>query len=809
MISNEIIERTYYVLVALQKVLFKQSLSSLEIDLLQLPKSEPAYEQAIILLGQVRNNLNPDSYELDARIIKEITLLNAYGNSWEEVYTRLSQSSIGRKNFLKINTSLLELASLLKLKTRKKIDTGNYLDLNAELDGKMSFYKIHVVGYTNEITVKGVKDRGHSFSTNKTNFQVSSKIGDETVYLHNPLREKIVFVKDRFLGERFSKYLVPFMKQINLHLYLCSIETMLGHLVKKYAENGNLNLIAVSKEKYLKEIDDRTLFIVLKMDKNGYKPLEMCYGGIISTVPLVQMQTFAFCAGLVPHEIIVIELNNEFEKYEEKYSKHIFDPTRIALLGWWNESFQRIIESYFHQSLKIISLDLAFEMINYRRTNSLEIDRNIFSGLSKLQKEEFLKGIFTKPDFNYGLRYQFENYLRTAYQEEFTDHSSDYMLDCIMHLLSLTDMNGEEIREEVYTLSKEDSLIRKNDAEYVGKKEGYNDDIKILKSQLVKDKENYNDILRRIKILEDEKKQMIADYQQKFLPLLRNQIVTKLMAKHNLFSPNINPTKKAFFSKQEFLFLKNIFLEIEKIAHNEQLGESIDTILNPIFKNVVRIDIGGKKLYSFPITSDRFPVEFQANELITRGFKTFLFYGTSGGVHNCPIESFVIPKTIYFYPDSYFRIAPEKYVPLPIENILLDTSAQSYFNTDNFYKPKHIFVSATYHEHWGFLNKVLSLFKKEDTDSISVDMDLAPLAKLCMDKNVGFGGILYNTDELNGAEQESKKKGFYIRQLLLSFLRAYESNTFLLNEKDVYQSFNEQFKGLVYEYISDTIKAKQ
>jgi hypothetical protein len=221
-------------------------------------------------------------------------------------------------------------------------------------------------------------------------------------------------------------------------------------------------------------------------------------------------------------------------------------------------------------------------------------------------------------------------------------------------------------------------------------------------------------------------------------------------------------------------------------------------MLLPIFSRPIELTIGNKRFVSYPPLK-RTPIEAQAEQLIRQGYKTIIFYGTSGGVMKAPVETLVIPKTMYFYPENSYRIIAEKYVPLPVENILLDSSANNLFNTDNFYKTDHIFVSGTYQERESFLTRVLEHF--QSSDGVSVDMDLAPLAKVCFENNIALGAILYNTDVLKGAHQALEKKGYNMRQMILLFLRAYDSNTLLVNGTPIEELVSGQFETCMKSVI--------
>ena len=759
-------ERAYYVLSGLRQETVAKCIKGSKIIKAKLPLEEPSYNKMCELLGLLKKEVEAS----DPTLVGMIDSFLKYGSAWSEVYSAIYWDTSSSSNIRKYDALLSKLIGSLKVVTKSKLSGSISLSDNLLEEG-MKFFKVNVQGYSNEVdadlpTIDVVP-------SSRSDLVVKKGKGDPAVYIHNPLREDIVFVKDRFLGERFSKYLVDFMKAKGLNLYLCRIETMFGYIVKKYGKGTAINIVAVSKNVYARQLDDRTLFIILEKTAEGYVPIEIFYGGLQSIVSLVQMQTFAFCAGLTPDEISTFDIAGEFESFgSNEISIKVIDPDAIALLGWWNGSFKRIITLYFHQSMRMIYSDFVFDAINFLKSKGLKVGTNLFRDAAKngfsLSDAEGLR---------MGFRYDFKNFLETSYQKEHTEESSDYVLENLFHILSMTRFSDDpkeddaQRRKEVFDLLNNHSEIS-----------AYKDE---LKEKLKK-------------IAEDTAKTVVEKENSMLIDNVKQSLLVKVMS-------GMNPSERFMFVKPDFLAIKSELLKIDKKVLSKDIDNEIAKMLGPVFDGPLRIQMGGKSMYSFP-PGERAPVEQQALDLIKKGFKTIIFYGTSGGVKDSPVEAFVIPKTIYFYPENYFRISPEKYVPLPISNILLEKTANDYFNTDNFSRTEHIFVSGTYQEHEGFLTSVFGKFSK---DAVSVDMDLAPLAKVCMEHHVGFGGILYNTDVLKGAHQETEKKGYYMRQMLLSFLRAYDSSVLKFNGKDVEELFGHDFEALMRRQLEQAVKGEE
>jgi hypothetical protein len=768
--------------------------NSLKLTRDSLPLVESHYDDVVELLRQLKGS-ELDSH-VDGGLIASIEELLSYGSDWPSVFQKLYWRSRSDKShdIDAYGKCLLSTLSLLNRKRKVAAKSAGQLVLDSsDLEENMRFYKIAVPGYRNDAVLAREKEDDTILISPKTPsvFSMKARSGDPAVYLHNPLREDIIFVKDRFLGERFSGVLLPFMRKNKLRLYLCSVDTMISYLAKVYGKDGVFNIVAVSKKDYLKDVDDRTLFIVLRNEGDGFVPVEMCYGMLLNTVSLVQMQTFAFCAGLSPENIEIIDMNGEFERFDtEEYAHHILDPGRIALLGWWNGSFKRSVELYFHQSMRIALRDLVFLVVNFLKEKGAPISGNIF-------KEAAARG-FSIEDYpgresegagilplETGLRYRFFNYLQTMYGGEYTEGSTDALIEELMNILALTvlDPNPQEDvllkKKEIFDLYDDHSVIRK----IAGR---WNDSIK-----------EHTGTAEEKKELERKKDNQLGMHKLRIS--LGNRLAQRVIE-----------SDRKIFNADEYRVIKALLLNIDKLVLTADSKESIKSILDPVFDSPITVDIGKKRLASFP-PLNRVPVEFQAEELIKKGYRSFIFYGTSGGVNNAPVEAFIIPKTIFFYPGNYARIDIGKYVPLPVENVLLDESAESYFNTDTFYKTEHIFVSATFQEHKKFLARLRSRFGYEKLGgnaSVSVDMDLAPLAKVCMDHGCGLGGILYNTDVLEGAHQNQEKKGYYIRQMILGLLRGFEGRALKINGRDIEDLFGDQFESMLKKHIRDFILDK-
>lgn len=330
-------ERAYFSMEGLYEETIKKTRVGNSYDRQQLPQEEPSFQSVIALLKRLEHHELDNN---DRELKKKLKQFMSWGKRWIKVYNTISFDQTNEK-IKEYDKLFLEILSLLKNKVSTATNSNKQIEIDDKnLEEDMEFFKINVEGYEN--TVPGFKEKKNSdFKIKKGRITKKGK-GDTRVYVHNPLREKVIFVKKRFLRERFPSYLVPFMKEKGLTLYLCDVNTMLGDLAAKYGKDNKLDIIAVSCKKYLKEIDDRTLFIVLK-DKI---PVELCYGGLLTKVSLVQMQTFAFCAGVNPKEINTVEMDNSEKQFDEHYSREILDTNRIAMLGWWNGTIERVVELY-------------------------------------------------------------------------------------------------------------------------------------------------------------------------------------------------------------------------------------------------------------------------------------------------------------------------------------------------------------------------------------------------------------------------------------------------------------------------------
>jgi len=777
-------QKAYYLVLALYKETFQKAYENGNLNLSKLPITEPDYPTIYYTLLQLRDE-EARKENPNRALLTRITGILDYGSDW-----RLARARLIKEGGSKYNDHLKRVLRFLNegLQPGEQEEMQGLEFRNKLLASGMKFYKVHLPNLKNEVTAK-INNKVTLDPTFPKSFNNTiPRNGDPRVYLHNPARSNVIFVKERFLPERFPEYLRPFMKRTKLSLYLCSIDTMLAYLAYKHGKNGVLNLIAMSNKNYINSLDDRTLFMVLEKRGEVYVPIEMCYGDMKSMVPLVQMQTFAFCAGITPNEMAIYNINHEFQQFnEEKYSHKILNPNHIVLLGWWNENFKRIIKLYMEQAMRIVLSELVFEVITFMKEKNQPITSNLF-------KEAGEQGFTPSPYFRTGLRYQFYNYLMTSYQEEFTEDSMDHMLNILFQVLKRTKFS------DVYY---EDQRIRKD---HITDLLQHHSNIKGAENFLKRELKDFKTTGKQIQGPEQKEFQqkltaLKLQHQQK-IETIKKQNRIRLMQEHNLHEPS----SQIFFNQEEFRVIKNHFFGKPSIdARVQKQSKLLNSILDPVFNHPIQISIGRKSFAVIPPKS-RVPVEAQAEQLINQGFKSFIFYGTAGGVKNVPAESFAIPEVIYFYPESYYNIDPEKYAPLPIENILLDDTAKGYFNTDNFHRADHIFVSATYQEHESFLQRIFTVFKQRK--EVSIDMDLAPLAKVCMDKNVGLGGIMYITDVLKGAEQRQERKGFYLRQMLLSFLRAYESKEFKINGRSVEETFNDQFQELMRSTINEIVKIK-
>ena len=721
-------ERCYYVLKGLFRELFEKD---------TLPQNEPQYKDVIRLIIDLLDSRELDP-ENDKILILKIRSLLMYGDNWEQVYRKI----IDRSN--KYENLLNEIIRLLELLEDKNLDI-NYFSLDIKLEEDLEFFKVLIPGFQNGVDEKLKEIRITKFE--KVPKLNKLRSGDPRVYLHNPLREEVVFVKKRLLKERFPNYIMPFMKKYKIKFYLCSIEKMISYILNKYNSSGSLNLIAVSKTAYIKTLDDRTMFIVLKKISGRYIPLEIAYGGIDSKISLVFMQTFAFTAGITPDEIQVLDFG-EAKIATESLVYKALDPNAIALIGWWDDLFKKVIELYFEQNFRIVIKDFIFYAVDFMmkkklrtlndRITLLGIKTNM-GGKSDIIKDASKLGLSienleTEGNFDISFRTRFYDLLQNSFSEGYVEYSPKEIISELFKILEFT------------VFYEDNEKNRKMKEEEIG------------------------DLFLKIHLSKIEK------------DIFLRQI--------------IDSNRPPLFNLDEYRGIKKYLLNIEAIlGKNKQL---IKSILSHNFKVPLMITIGKLRMQLFPHIIGR--IEDQTKDLINQGIKTFLYYGTTGGVKNIPVESLVIPEVIYVYPRDYVRIDPSMYLPIAIENILLDKSNSSYFNTDNFYKTHHVFMAATYQEHAGFFRKLQSLFSNPNV-TVSIDMDLAPIAELCLQKDIKLGSILYTTDVLAGEEQRSERKGFYARQIILSLFRAWEGKKLLINNQDVEVLFNIEFRKIMNQVI--------
>ncbi|GEM_PF-5313887 len=721
--EENLIERCYYTLNGLSKELFAEEV---------LPEKEPQYTQVCLLLANVMST--ELSTKKDNLLVSKLRTFLKYGTTWEEVYPLVSKDIRKYQALIDTITSLLKT----KINLQNKEETSLFnLDLN--LEAGMELYKVIIHGFENEVDIK------KSFSVNISNEKIDSpkaRFGDPRVYLHNPFRDGIVFAKKRFLAERFPESLIPFMRILKLKLYTCSVKFMLSYIAKKYGTSGKLNLIAISKKMYLENLDDRTLFIVLERKEDQYVPLEIFYGELSNRVPLVQMQTFAFCAGIKPDELMILEFGNQ-SKIEET-SKYIIEPDSLTLVGWWNKVFESLAIVYMEQNLRIVLSDFIYYAVDVFIKNNLsntekESKINIFKEF--LKKTINLERLESENTFNFDLKSTFFSFLQNNVGENYTDN---YKKTLALNLIQMV------------TLTLFDQDLKRNE-------EAMQRELQVICRELRLNQEEINEL-------------------------------------YDKFNKLIVREQRTLFVKEEYGRVKGLLIKVEPLV--EKSKKSIKEITDKIFNRSFNIEIGKIRMQSF-LPLSRTPVEFQIRELIRRGAKTFIFYGTCGGVKNISEETLVIPKVVYVYPRLYYRIHPELYVPMAIENVLTsNNSAKNYFNTDNFPKTEHIFVAATYQEHSRFLEKLKDYFSKENSE-VTIDMDVGPIAEVCFEQNVGFGSILYVTDVVGGADQRQERKNFYMRQLLISFFRNYGGKDIKINEQEIELLLNPEFKKIVKLIITD------
>ncbi|MBI2148082.1 hypothetical protein HYU23_00220 [Candidatus Woesearchaeota archaeon] len=726
--QEKIRNRCYYVLKGLFKEIFEY----------ELPLNEPQYEEVISLIVTLLDSGELDPITDKLLLIKFKTFLS-YGRKWEEVYSKIFS------NPEKYKTLLNEIIILLGSVKKEEVDLGGF-SFDVDLESDLKFFKILVPGFQN-----GINYNMRELTVSKYDKVIKIrrvKQGDPRVYLHNPLREEIVFVKKHLLKERFPNCLLPFIKKYKLKLYLCPVDKMISFIANKYSQNGVLNLVAVSKKSYAKYLDDRTMFIVFGRDEDKYVPVEFAYAGIDSRVPLIFMQTFAFAAGINPDEIQILDFGETGKLVDDKYYKTM-DPNSIALVGWWDELLQKTIELYFHQNFRLILNDFIFTVLNFmseKGFRTYETRRAISIGQKKfnLIKEAISLGFSVDSEEANGnitlsFKTRFYDYLQTPFKQGYTEDSSFDYLKALFKLIELSRFSESDQRDFE------------------------------MKEQEVRD--------------------------------LVSKLKVKDMESAELFDMIFRNKRNPLFNYDEYREIKRFLISLELILNKYK--SKIKDIVSPIFDIPLMLKIGNLNMQLFPHPIST-PIQDQVNDLIEQGLKTFIFYGTAGGVKNIPVESIVIPEVIYVYPKSYVRIDPSFYLPIPIENILLEKPSNSYFNTDNFYKTHHVFMSATYQEHMGFLNKLKSLFSKP-YELVSIDMDLAPLGELCLEKDVGLGVILYITDVLSGDLQEIDKKGYYVRQIMLSLFRNYNDKNLLINKKEIEDFFSVEFRKIMHQVIQDLI----
>ena len=741
-------KQAYYVLQAYYSETLGRCGDNLDVS--KLPMSQPDYYVVVQMIRKGLPNITNNP-----RLVEDLTEFLSFGNTWNEVYSVIS---VGRniEKYDRLFKIILANLSTITTSAAPGIISG-IINLDSKLlDADMKFYKVNVSNLKNNLP-KELRN----ISVGSKNLTNPSKTysGNPLIHLHNPLREHVIFAKDRFLKERFCSYIIPFMKQRKLSVYLCSIETMIGYIASRHAVNGVLNLAAVSKKDILKDgIDDRTLFLVLTQSPEGWRVIELAYGDIISTVPLIHMETLAFCAGLFPDDLIVNEYSGEFmQSNRDWYPAEIRDP-RIALLGWWNATISNIVRFYFMQNLSIILIDFVFEVLRHLEDRNMAVDEDddIFE---KAMQSGFNIASAISSGFRPGFRYQFYNYLQTYKDTEFTDNANSSYLEVILHVLSLTKFNEDP---------ESDIVQRRNEAESV------------CKQYYITNRQEVLILLKKSNIFYTDKSQWEEHWASQ-------------------------SKRKTAFTVNQYKKVKNFVDSIPEIVQDAETVRMIKEELNKVFNNPINLEIGNKKLISYPILSN-VPVETIAGRLIEAGYKSFIFYGTSGGIKNIPPETMVIPEVIYIYPKDMTKISPENYTPIPVSNSLISQSASHYFNTANFYKTHHVFVASTYQETKNYLTRALEVFNKESY--ASVDMDVAPLANLCLEKNASFGCILFNTDMLTpegGLSQDEHHKAFYMRQLMLSFLRAYDAKVLNINGHAVEELFINDFLKIAGKLIDEAL----
>lgn len=731
--AETLVERCYFVLKG-----FSEELKA------GLHEKEPKYATILDFLTKLLESNELDK-QADSVLIRHIRQFLSYG-IWEYVYPVLAGKTGGMiKTKQDYETLLKEIVRLLEAKLTQRPATAGF-SVVERLKQDVRFYKVIVQGYSNLVSepIKEVQ-----IAARKTEqFSVRTENGDPRTYLHNPLREELAFVKERFIAERFSPYVVQFMKMRKLSLYLCSIETMLSYLVQKYAKNGVLTIVAVSKQQYIRTLDDRTLFVVLEKNSSGYEPLELCFGGIQNRIELVNMETLAFVADLRPDEIVRYYVNDEFEVFVVEYAHTIPEPSAIGLVGWWHSGFVRSFELYLEQNLKRLLAEFIFYAVGFlKQKDALKAvgHKSIFRAASENGfsiEEAFGKGMAGYRPLSIDLKTRFYDFLQTPYSEGFVGKSSEFCLDILFSVARSTEFDAD-----------------------------------FEKNMKLKEAEFRN--------LAGKASESSIFYKK--VQLLNAEFDEKGRLKTNASAP--------LFSLDEYNLIKDHLLDIDGIlarGGKEMIKRELDE-----YGGEFKIEFRNTRFYVFPPVI-RQPVEVQVESLInSRGFKTFIYYGTAGSiigeeVKGVPVESIVIPEVIYVNPGKYIRIEPEFYAPLPVENVLLaDKSAKNFFNTDSFYKTHHIWVASAFQEHAGFLRSIVSVFKEK---RVSVEMDVAPLAELCMKRGVGLGTVLYVTDELKGAEARSSLKGYNMRQLILSLLRGYDSKTLSINGRPIEDELNDPFR---------------